>query len=432
MSLNPDRVLVHDREMKTLMNLDNLTHTDQLAEFLSGTQAVAFSVLSDPATRYAWIQATLIRFRYLTLTRADQGLVIRVLMRVSGYSRQQVTRLIAQYRKTGTVTRRPRTVAGFALKVTAADIRLLAAMDERHDTPCGPAIKKLCERALRIFGQTEYERLASISVSHLYNLRKSVPYARRRRHFEKTRPRQIPIGERRKPRPDGQPGYLRIDTVHQGDLDGKKGVYHVNAVDEVTQFEVVCTVERISEQYLLPVLEQLLEAFPFRVLGFHSDNGSEYINKRVAELLEKLFIEFTKSRSRQSNDNALAESKNGAVVRKFFGYSHIPSRFAARIHRFNQEHLNPYLNYHRPCFFPETHTDAKGKQRKRYRYETMMTPYDKLKSLPAAQTYLKPGITFAILDALADALSDNQAADRLQKARQKLFQTLREPGLKSG
>lgn len=203
-------------------------------------------------------------------------------------------------------------------------------------------------------------------------------------------------------------------------------------MDEVTQFEVVCTVERISEQYLLPVLEQLLEAFPFRVLGFHSDNGSEYINKRVAELLEKLFIEFTKSRSRQSNDNALAESKNGAVVRKFFGYSHIPSRFAARIHRFNQEHLNPYLNYHRPCFFPETHTDAQGKQRKRYRYETMMTPYDKLKSLPAAQTYLKPGITFAILDALADALSDNQAADRLQKARQKLFQTLREPGLKSG
>ncbi len=88
MSLNPDRVLVHDREMKTLMNRDNLTHTDQLAEFLSGTQAVAFSVLSDPATRYAWIQATLIRFRYLTLTRADQGLVIRVLMRVSGYSRQ--------------------------------------------------------------------------------------------------------------------------------------------------------------------------------------------------------------------------------------------------------------------------------------------------------------------------------------------------------
>jgi transposase InsO family protein len=99
---------------------------------------------------------------------------------------------------------------------------------------------------------------------------------------------------------------------------------------------------------LIPILEQLLEAFPFQVLGFHSDNGSEYINKRAAELLEKLFIAFTKSRSRQSNDNALAESKNGSVVRKVFGYSRIPSRFAQRINLFNQQVLNPYVNYHRP------------------------------------------------------------------------------------
>ncbi len=283
------------------MNLDNLTSIDQLAEFLSGTQAVAFSVLSRPAARYEWVQKTLVRFGYLTLSRPHQGIVIRVLMKVSGYSRQQITRLIAQYRKNGTLRRRQRTVAGFLSKYTPADIRLLAAMDERHDTPCGPAVKKLCERAWRLFGQTEYERLASISVSHLYNLRKSLSYTRHRRHFEKTRPRQVPIGERRKPASNGQPGYLRIDTVHQGDWDGKKGVYHVNAVDEVTQCEVVCTLEKISESYLIPVLEQLLEAFPFTVLGFHSDNGSEYINKRVAQLLEKLLIEFTKSRSRQSN-----------------------------------------------------------------------------------------------------------------------------------
>ena len=418
--------------MQTLMNLDNLTSIDQLADFLSGTQTVAFSVLSSPAARYEWVQKTLVRFWYPTLSRADQGVVIRVLVKVSGYSRQQITRLIAQYRTSGAVRRRQRTVAGFTPKYSPADIGLLAAMDERHDTPSGPAVKKLCERALLVFGQTEYERLAQISVSHLYNLRKSVPYTRKRRHFAKTRPRQIPIGERRKPVPNGRPGYIRVDTVHQGDLDGKKGVYHVNAVDEVTQFEVVCTVEKISEYYLIPMLEYLLETFPFTLRGFHSDNGSEYINKRVAELLEKLFIAFTKSRSRQSNDNALAESKNGAVVRKVFGYSHIPSRFAHRIHLFNQEVLNPYVNYHRPCFFPETYTDAKGRERKRYRYEAMMTPYDKLKSLPGAEAYLKPGLSFAILDQVAYALSDNQAADRLQKARQKLFHTIREQNLKSG
>jgi transposase InsO family protein len=372
--------------MKTIMKLEDLTTIDQLSDFLSGTQAVAFSVISDKDACYRWIQGELVKFRYLKLPRQGKGVVIRYLMKISGYSRQQLTRLITQYRKTGRIRRHQRTVSGFKRKYTE-----------------------------------EYTSLASISVSHLYNLRKSIAYTRHRRHFEKTRPKPSKIGERRKPQPNGQPGYIRIDTVHQGDLDKQKGVYHINAVDEVTQFEVVCTVERISEIYLIPALEQLLETFPFTVLGFHSDNGSEYINKRVADLLEKLLIEFTKSRSRHSNDNALAESKNGAVVRKLFGYSHIPQRWAPLINDFNQQYLNPYLNFHRPCFFPETRIDNKGKQRKIYRYENMMTPYDKLKSLPNTKDYLKPGVSFEILDKLAHEISDNQAADQLQKARQKLF-----------
>jgi len=418
--------------MKTIMKLEDLTTIDQLVDFLAGTQAVAFSIISDKDACYRWIQGELVRFRYLTLPRQRKGVVVRYLMKISGYSRQQLTRLITQYRKTGRIQRCQRTVFGFKQKYTEKDIRLLAAMDERHDTPCGQAVKKLCERACEVFGETKYTALASISVSHLYNLRKSIPYTRQRRHFEKTQPKPSKIGERRKPQPNGQPGYIRIDTVHQGDLDKQKGVYHINAVDEVTQFEVVCTVEKISERYLIPALEQLLEAFPFMVLGFHSDNGSEYINKCVAELLEKLLIEFTKSRSRHSNDNALAESKNGAVVRKLFGYSHIPQRWAPLINIFNQQHLNPYINYHRPCFFPETRTDHKGKQRKIYRYENMMTPYDKLKSLPNAKNYLKPSTSFEILDKLAHQISDNQAADQLQKARQILFKTINGRTLKTG
>lgn len=286
------------------------------------------------------------------------------------------------------------------------------------------ALKKLCERAWQVYGETDYTVLANISVSHLYNLRKSTPYKRQRRHFDKTCAKVSSIGERRKPQPNGKPGYIRIDTVHQGDLDKKKGVYHINAVDEITQFEVVCTVEKISELYLIPALQQLLDTFPFHVLGFHSDNGSEYINRRVAELLEKLRIEFTKSRSRQTNDNALAESKNGAVVRKLFGYAHIAQRWAPLINEFNHQHLNPYVNFHRPCFYPDIYIDAKGKQRKRYPYKNMMTPYDKLKSLPNAKEYLKPEVNFEILEKLAHQLSDNQAADSLQSARQTLFRTI--------
>ena len=414
------------------MKLDDLTTIAQLRDFLSGTQAVAFSVMDDKEASYRWIQGELVRFRYLHCPRQSKGVLLRYLMKVSGYSRQQITRLVSQYRQTGKLQRRQRTVAGFASRYTPEDIRLLAAMDERHETPCGPAVKKLCERACKVFGQTEYERLALISVSHLYNLRKSTTYTRHRRHFEKTRPKVSSIGERRKPRPDSKPGFIRIDTVHQGDQDKQKGVYHINAVDEVTQCEVVCSVEKISERYLIPALEQLLESFPFTVLGFHSDNGSEYINKQVAELLEKLRIEFTKSRSRHSNDNALAESKNAAVVRKQFGYSHIPQRWAPLINAFNRQHLNPYLNFHRPCFFPETRTDPRGKERKVYRYENLMTPYDKLKSLPGAKDYLKPGMSFEILDAVAHQISDNQAADQLQKARQKLFKIIHGQVLRTG
>jgi hypothetical protein len=117
------------------------------------------------------------------------------------------------------------------------------------------------------FGDVRFERLAHICNIHLCNLRRSAGYQRRRRHVDKTRPSQVRIGERRKPFPDGRPGCLRVDTVHQGDLDGIKGLYHVNTVDEVTQIQAIVSVERISERYLLPALAQLLDAFPFVILG---------------------------------------------------------------------------------------------------------------------------------------------------------------------
>ena len=182
--------------------------------------------------------------------------------------------------------------------------------------------------------------------------------------------------------------------MHQGDQDGVKGLYHINAADEVTQMQVVVSVEKISERYLLPVLEALLKTFPFTILGFHTDNGSEYINRRVAELLKKLHIELTKTRPRKSNDNALVESKNASVVRKHMGYQRIPGRFVQPVNDFLVNVLTPYLNFHRPCLFCEERIDHKGKRTKHYPYRLLMTPYDRLRSLPDAPQYLKPGVTF--------------------------------------
>jgi len=413
---------VHDNGgMKTIMNEDKLNTIEQLEQFLSGTQDVEFSPPKNKKELYQWIQKKLCKFRYMGLSKREKGVVKKYLIKVGGYSDSQITRLITQYTKKGTITRIQSTKNGFHRRYTDEDIRLLERMDQQHESPCGYAIKKLCERAFEIYNEEEFKRLSSISSAHIYNLRRSTVYRNQRQTFNKTKSKPSTIGERRKPRPDGKPGYIRIDTVHQGDLDKQKGVYYINAVDEVTQFEVVFAVERISERYLLPVLEKLLEAFPFVILGFHSDNGSEYINSPVAKLLEKLLIEFTKSRSRHSNDNALAESKNNSIVRKFFGYDHIPQYWADTINVFNEDHLNPYINYHRPCFFPKTETDSKGKQHKKYLYEDMMTPYDKLKSFPNADQYLKPETSFDDLDKLALEISDNEAAERLQEARIKLF-----------
>jgi transposase InsO family protein len=412
--------------MKTIMNVNKLTTVKALEQFLAGTKPVTFAPEEHTQAVYAWIQQTLKKFRYTKMSKPHKGILMQYLIKITGYSRQQLVRLVQQFRETGQIAFKRIAIYRFPKKYTSADIRLLAELDNWHDTLSGPATKKLCERAYHRFGQTEYQRLSEISVAHLYNLRRSIPYTRQRWHYEKTKPKPSTIGMRRKPQPNGQPGYIRIDTVHQGDFDKQKGVYHINAVDEVTQFEVVCTVEKISEQYLIPVLEELLKAFPFVILNFHSDNGSEYVNQYVVKLLDKLLVEFTKSRPRHSNDNALAESKNGSIVRKTLGYAHIPQRLAPEVHAFNALYLTPYINYHRPCFFAETVIDSKGKECKKYRYESMMTPYDKFRSLPNAESYLKPGLTLLELDKEAMKTNDGEAARLMQQARMKLFKLIHE------
>jgi len=408
-------VTLHTQGLQTLA---------QIRAFVEGNEPVSFT-LADRTAAYAWMADTLKRFQYRHGLRADKGILRRYLAKVTGLSRAQVERVIRQFLSSGSIKDRRRApTKPFATRYTAEDIHLLAEVDALHDTLSGPATRKLCERMLLVFGDARYQRLAGISNGHLYNLRRHKTYLRLRHVVQKTRPVQVRIGERRKPAPGGLPGYLRVDSVHQGDLDGVKGLYLINAVDEVTQYQCIFAVARISEHYLLPVLHPLQDAFPFVIRGFHSDNGSEYINHQVAKLLEKLRIEQTKSRSRQTNDNALVESKNGSTIRKHLGYSHIPGHYAEQVNALTRDVLSPYINFHRPCYFPTEYTDAKGRLRKRYHYEDMMTPYDKLKSLPEAHTHLKPGIRFEDLDAIAFQCSDNEAAFLLQQAKAALFQRI--------
>lgn len=377
---------------------------------------------------YQWITSTLRRQTYRQQGKKVRGLLRRYLGKMTGLSRAQVTRLVGRYSEhsevKGAISRRHH----FPSRFTRADLELLAKVDEAHETISGPATKKILEREFHQYRHTEYERLAKISASHIYNLRKRKRYRECSMRYTKTRSVQVAIGERRRPEPEGQAGYVLIDTVHQGDQDGDKGAYHINAVDEVTQWQVVGSVPAISQTHLRPVLQEILDQFPFVLKGFHSDNGSEFINATIASLLQHLLIEQTKSRPRKCNDNALVESKNAAVIRKHMGYGHIATRHAGDIHVFYQRHFNPYLNFHRPCGQPERITDARGKEKLVYR--RYATPWEVLRklevALPQGQSCLKPGQSMQALDKIAQAQSDTESAMGMQEAKRKLFAGFRQ------
>ena len=338
---------------------------------------------------------------------------------MTGLSRAEVMRLISLYQRGEPVQPRRYRRHRFTPRYRRADIELLAEVDEAHETLSGPATQKILQRAFHDFGDVRYERLARLSVAQLYRLRKDRTYRNRRVSYQPTRPTQVAIGERRRPDPQGRPGYLRLDTVHQGDLDGVKGLYHINAVDEVTQWQVVGATAQISEAWLLPLLQAMLEQFPFRIRGFHTDNGSEFINHTVAGLLNKLLVEQTKSRPRHSNDNGLAESKNGWVIRKHIGYGHIASAHAEAFDQFYRQHFNPYLNFHRPCGVPEMRTTANGKAKRVYRWYA--TPWEILRQLPGVASFLRSDLTVEKLEQTARAMSDTEAAVQMREAKRNLF-----------
>ena len=411
----------------------------QLQEFLDATQEIKFTGAPGEGDqqRYEHISRVLKRLAYPNLGKGDRGVVLAYLRCTSGYSRSQVTRLVGRWESNRLATvplakRYGRPTVPFASKYTGADIELLVEMDRANEDVCGPAIVHLLQRAFCVYGDQRYERLSGLSVSHLYNLRKSGGYRALRIHFTKTRTVCNPIGVRKAPRPHGRAGWVRIDSVHQGDLDGVKGVYHITCVDAVSQWQVQACVQGISEAFLLPVLAMVIDQFPFQIEGFHSDNGSEYVNHKVAKMLEKLRIEQTKSRSRNSNDNALAESKNASVVRKHMGYSHIPQKYAKPINAFYQEVFNDWLNLHRPCLFATEVVSDKGKIKKVYKHQDTKTPLECLVLLNGAGLVaFKSATTLASLLGKAKETTDLQAAQEMQKAKADLFALFNKPGRKS-
>lgn len=398
------------------MDDSRLVNVNQLRQFLKGARGLDVS-LGDGGIkqRYDFIDQTVDRLKYHRLGRKHKRAVLAYLRKITGYRKAQLFRLVnragrGELRRKAYRRLRPRRI------YTAVDIKLLEKTDEFHWRLSAPATKEILRRETEVFGHGEYQTIARVSPAHLHNLRSSPVY--RKSWVNHTKPRIIPIGIAAKPENFGRPGSLRIDTVHQRDI------YHINAVDEITQWEIVVCVPTISEEFMLPALCQIIDQCPVIIFNFHSDRGSENINWLVAELLTRLNIRQTKSRSRHPNDNALVETKNGSVIRKNMGWEHLDNGASDLINRFYQDWFNPYLNYHRPCGFPTIVTDDNGKQRRIY--HTYQPPYEALKGITGGRKFLKPGVTFEKLDQIAYRDSDNEFAEIMREQQRKLFDKIQE------
>lgn len=408
--------------MQITMNDSRITSIAQVQDFLKASQKISFS-LEDASIekKYEFIDKTLKRFLYATLPRIEKKAILLYLQKVIGYKKERLYQLIARAQKGSLKKSLYKRVKPHKI-YTSMDVKLLEKTDEVHLRLSEDATKEILRREYEVFHNQKYQTISRISHSHISNLRHAPNY--RNFWINHTKARQIPIGITRPPENYGRPGSIRIDSVSQ------KDVYHINSVDEITQWEVVFCVPQLSESCMLPALKEIFEQYPFHIFNFHSDRGRETINYLIAELLQRLLIKQTKSRSYHSGDNALVETKNGSVIRKNMGWEHINQSFCNEINGYYKTFFNPYLNFHRPCGFPTIQTDTKGKKTKAY--NVYQTPYDHLKNLPNAKKFLTSLTTFENLDAIAYSYSDNEFATIMREEERRLFQKIREKDREDG
>ena len=145
-------------------DLGRLPSFDQLRAFLEGNEPADFE-LTDRGSAYAFIRRTLVRFEYHRLRKPDKGLVSRFLEKVTGFSRAQLNRLIAQHRRTGNIRdrRRKPPAKPFQRRYTPHDAALLAEAHRPLASSSGPATKLVLRRMYVVYGDQRFARLASIS-----------------------------------------------------------------------------------------------------------------------------------------------------------------------------------------------------------------------------------------------------------------------------
>lgn len=413
--------------MKITMSSSPPNNLIQIEKFLNLPRKTKFK-FDSKRDCYKFFRKTTWNLHYKKLSREDRGKVLRYLKFISGYSVSHTKRLVLKA-ITGKLfdPKTTRNKTSFQRKYSDEDVKLFAEFDGLANYPNGFALQENFRRMYENFKNESFKHLAGISHGQIYNLRKTTLYRKITSKYKHTEAvSQNKIGVREKPDPKGRPGFIRVDSVHGGDKDNEKGVYYINLVDEITQSEIVICVKGISERFLSEVWDEILVSFPFVVINFHSDNGSEFVNKVVADILNRLHIRQTKSRPRKHNDNGLVESKNGWVIRKHFGYIFVHRECAPLINEFLDKYFNRFLNYHRPCAFPTRKILPNGKVKITYKKEDYKTPYEKLKEIDPKGKYLQKGLTYDKLDKDAYNISDFDFLKVMKEEYRKMLRKIRQ------
>jgi hypothetical protein len=343
--------------MNIIMDDSRLTNITELQTFLKGSLKLVVTLEDSPISeKYKFISETVFKFRYFKLGRKDKRVVLLYLKKITGYKHTQLFDLVERAEKGKLFKIKYKRINPSKI-YTGGDIKLLEKTDELHLRLSEMATQKILSREYEVFGHSEFQTISSVSHSHITNLRNSLVY--KSGWINHTKARQIQIGKTMKPESFGEPGSIRVDAVNQRDI------YHINAVGEVTQWEVVFCVPQITEKCMLVALDEIFSQFPFKIFNFHSDRGHENINN------------------------------------------------------YYKNYFNIYLNYHRPCGYPTITIDPKGRKTKVYKIYNV--PYEVLKQIPNADKFLKPKITFKKLDKIAYQMSDNDFAKIMRQQETKLF-----------
>jgi hypothetical protein len=121
-----------------------------------------------------------------------------------------------------------------------------------------------------------------------------------------------------------RPGFIEADTVaHCGTSLQGEHVWTLDCVDIATGWTEQRAVFGKGQSGVLDQIKDVERSLPFRLLGFDSDNGNEFLNHYLWKYCvdrKEHPVQFTRSREYHKDDNAHVEQKNWTHVRQWFGY----------------------------------------------------------------------------------------------------------------